>query len=269
MARTQRDLTDAGRAARALARSGLAAIRVPQDLPELTRHGFPEAETQGLAPLLKLGLVRPVARGLYEVRDSGGVTRSSFEELLAGRFADTPHLATGWWALAQAGLTNQDVRTVVVLTPTDRRDLTLAGRRVRVAKARDDLWGGETRKSGLVIARPERAFCDCAGNARPARITATRIAEALDAYLDSTPQAVTRLSRAAKRTDSAVVARRLGYLVELLAGEEAARPLHGLFVPPHKADALDPGDENSPVVTRWQLRTRLTADELLEHRIVS
>jgi predicted transcriptional regulator of viral defense system len=269
MARTQRDLSDAGRAARALARSGLAAIRVPQDLPELKRHGFPEAETQGLAPLLKLGLVRPVARGLYEVRDPGGVTRSPFEELLAGRFADSPHLVTGWWALAQAGLTNQDVRTVVVLTATDRRGLTLAGRRVRVAKARDDLWGGETRENGLVVARPERAFCDCAGNARPARIPATRIAEALDAYVDSTPQAVTRLTRAAKRTGSPVVARRIGYLVELVAGEEAARPLHGLFAAPHKADALDPGDDHSPVVAGWQLRTRLTADELLEHRVVS
>lgn len=269
MARTQRDLSDAGRAARALARSGLAAIRVPEDLPELTRHGYPEVETQGLAPLLKLGLVRRVARGLYEVRDPRGVTRSPFEELLAARFADTPHLVTGWWALAQAGLTNQDVRTVVVLTSTDRRDLTLAGHRIRVAKARDDLWGGKTSENGLVVARPERAFCDCAGNARPARIPATRIAEALDAYLDSTPQAVTRLTRAAKRTGSAVVARRLGYLVELLAGEEAAQPLHDLFVAPHKADPLDPGDDQSPVVTRWQLRTRLMADELLEHRFVS
>ena len=168
---------------RRLVQFGLVVIRVPEDLPELTRNGFPEAETQGLAPLVKLGLVRSVARGIYEVRDPNGVARSSFETLLAARFAGTPHLVTGWWVLAQAGLTNQDVRTVVVLTPTNRRDLTIAGRRVRVAKASDDLWGGEVHESGLVLARPERALCDCAGNARPARIPATRIAEALEAFL--------------------------------------------------------------------------------------
>lgn len=268
MAGTQRDLTDAGRAAQALVRSGLAVIRVPEDLPELARHGFPEAETRGLASLVKLGLVRPVARGLYEVRAPNGVTRSSFEGLLAGRFAGTPHLVTGWWALAEAGLTNQDVRTVVVLAPTNRRDLTIAGRKVRVAKASSDPWGGDLRGNGLVVACPERAFCDCAGNVRPARIPATRIAEALGPYLGSTPQAVKRLSHAAKRTGSPVVSRRLGYLVELLAGEEAGQPLHDLSGTPHKAEPLDPGDANSPLVSRWHVRTRLAPEELLEHRIV-
>ena len=269
MAKTQRDLTDAGRAAQALVRSGLAVIRVPEDLPELADFGFPEAESYGLAPLVKLGLVRPVARGIYEVRDPNGVARSSFESLLAGRFAGTPHLVTGWWALAEAGLTNQDVRMVVVLSPTNRRDLAMAGRKVQVVEASDDLWGGDARESGLVVARPERAFCDCAGNARPARIPATRIAEALEAYLGSNPQAVKRLVRAAKRSDSPVVARRLGYLVELIAGEETAQPLHDLFGPPHKADPLDRGDDTSPIVARWQVRTRLAPEELLEHRIVS
>ncbi|HUO74813.1 MAG TPA: hypothetical protein VMU39_28870 [Solirubrobacteraceae bacterium] len=266
MATTQRDLTEAGRAARALARSGLAVIRVPEDLPELAEYGLPEA---GLAPLVKLGLVRRAARGVYEVRDPNGVTRSSFETLLAGRFAGTPHLVTGWWALAQAGLTNQDVRTVVVLTATNRRDLAIAGRRVRVAKAHDDLWGGDVRENGLVVARPERAFCDCAGNARTARIPATRIAEALETYLDSTPQALNRLARAARRTGSPVVARRLGYLVELIAGEEAAQPFRDLFGAPHDAEALDPGDDDSPIVPGWHVRTKLAPEELLEHRVVS
>lgn len=269
MATAQRNLTDAGRAARALARSGLDVVRVPEDLPVLARHGFPEVETVGLRPLIRLGLVRPAARGLYEVRDPRGVARSSFEKLLAARFAGTDHLVTGWWALAQAGLTSQDVREVVVLTTTNRRDLTIAGRKVRVAKVEPHvMWGGETRKNGLIVARPERAFCDCAGT-RPARIPAARIAEALDAYLGSTPHAVERLGRAAKRTASPVVARRLGYLVELIVGERVAEPLHCLIGRSRKADALDPGDDHSPIVTRWQIRTRLATEALLEHRRVS
>lgn len=258
-----------GRAARALARSGLDVIRVPDDLPVLAKHGFPEAIRVGVSPLERLGLVRPVARGLYEVRDQRGVSRSSFEELLAARFAGTPHLVTGWWVLARAGLTNQDVREVVVLTTTNRRGLTLSGRRVHVVTVDpDDLWGGKLCSNGLAVARPERALCDTAGT-RPARIPAPRIAEALEAFLRSKPRALELLVRATKRTGSPVVARRLGYLVELIAGEQAAAPLHRLIGVSRKADALDAGDEKAPIVSRWQIRTRLGPEELLEHRRVS
>jgi predicted transcriptional regulator of viral defense system len=269
MATVERNISDAGRAARALARSGLDVVRVPEDLPVLARHGFPEVETVGLQPLLRLGLVTRAAYGLYEVRDARGVARSSFEKLLAARFAGTPHLVTGWWALAHASLTSQDVREVVVLTTTNRRDLAILGRRVRVAKVRpDDIWGGQRDVNGLVVARAERALCDCAGT-RPARIPAARITEALEAYVGLTPRAAERLARAAKRTGSPVVARRLGYLLELIAGTQTAEPLHRLIGRSRKADALDPGDEHSPIVTRWQIRTRLTEEDLLEHRRVS
>ena len=103
----------------------------------------------------------------------------------------------------------------------------------------------------------------------PARIPAPRIAEALEAFLRSKPRALELLVRATKRTGSPVVARRLGYLVELIAGEQAAAPLHRLIGVSRKADALDAGDEKAPIVSRWQIRTRLGPEELLEHRRVS
>ena len=143
MTTTQRDLTDAGRAARALSRSGLAIVRVPDDLAVLTNHGL-TGRKRGVQALVRLGLLRSVARGIYEVRDPAGVSRTSFELLLAGRFADQPHLATGWWALAEAGLTSQDVREVVLLATTKRRDFNVVGRHAHVVKvSADALWGGK------------------------------------------------------------------------------------------------------------------------------
>lgn len=245
-------------------------IHLPDDLGTLERYGFPIASSESsLRTLTRLGLLRPIARGLYEVRDPTGVSRSSFETLLASWFHADAHLATGWWALAQARLTNQDVREVVVLTQTNRRDLTVLGRRVRVVKVKEhELWGGKPRKSGLIIARPERALCDCAGT-RPARIPAARIAEALDSFLHADEGALERLIRAVKRFDSPVVARRLGYLVELVAGADAAAPLLPMTGTSKKPDALDPGDTAAPIVSKWQVRTALSAAELLEHRRVS
>jgi predicted transcriptional regulator of viral defense system len=269
MVASQRDLSQAGQAARALARAGLSVVRVPEDLGALTEHGLPGG-SRGIEPLVKLGLLRPVARGIYEVRDSRGVALSSFELLLAARFCDRPHLVTGWWALSVAGLTSQDVREALVLTTTKRRDLHALGRRAHVVRvAATDLWGGKRRRSGLVIASPARALCDCAR--RPSsRIPATRLAEAVDAYLhDDVAAASASLAAAVRRFASPAAARRLGYLVELTAGEAAAAPFRGMLGASHKADALDHGDEDAPIITRWRVRTRLDADQLLEHRHVS
>ena len=251
-----------------MSRSGLTTLRVPDDLGRLTELGLPGGR-RGIQALVRLGLLHAVARGLYEVRNSSGVSESSFELLLAARVANQPHLATGWWALAIAGLTNQDVREVVVLATTKRRDLDVAGRHARIVKVpADDLWGGKQRPSGLIVASPERALCDCAAR-RSTRIPATRLAEAVDAYLRSSPTAATKLAAAVKRFGSPAAARRLGFLVELAAGEQAAAPFRGLLGSSNKADALDPSDTQAPIVRRWQVRTRLDADQLLEHRHVS
>jgi predicted transcriptional regulator of viral defense system len=218
---------------------------------------------------VRLGLLRPVARGLYEVRNPTGVSRSSFELLLAARFAEQSHLATGWWALAVTGLTSQDVREVVVLATTNRRDFDAGGRHAHIVRVdAHDLWGGKRRRSGLIVASPERALCDCAVR-RSARIPATRLAEAVDSYLRSSPAAAIKLAAAVKRFGSPAAARRLGFLVELAAGEETAAPFRTMLGSSNKADALDPGDTHAPIISRWQVRTRLSADELLEHRHVS
>jgi predicted transcriptional regulator of viral defense system len=237
-------------------------------LGKLEGLGLPRGR-RGLETLVRLGLLRPIARGLYEVRSPSGVSQTTFELVLAARFADRPHLVSGWWALALAGLTNQDVREAVVLTISNRRDLDVAGRHAHVVKVDvHQLWGGTKRASGVVVASPERALCDCAGR-RSTRIPATRLAEAVDAYLASKPAAAARLAHAVKRYRSPAAARRLGFLVELAAGEDAASPFRSLIGSSNRADALDPGDTRAPIVSRWRVRTQLGADELFEHRHVS
>ncbi len=140
-------------------------MRVPEDLDRLAEVGLADGK-RGVKALVQLGLLHQIARGIYEVRAPDGVSRSSFELLLAGRVADRPHLATGWWALAAAGLTNQDVREVVVLTTTNRRDFRAAGRRAHLVKvdSADDLWGGKRQPSGLVVASPARALSSTLGS---------------------------------------------------------------------------------------------------------
>jgi len=257
------------RAARALARSELDTLRVPEDLEHLHQLGFPERTREALRELVELGLLTPVARGLYEVRDSTGLARGGFEKLLAARLAGAEHLVTGWWALARAGLTDQDVREVIVLIGSGRRrPLTLVGRRVRfVTVAPAQIWGGRRTRSGLRIARPERALCDCAGR-QATRIPASRIAEALDAFLDSTTDGVDLLRDALKRFDSGAASRRLGYLAEVVSGRPLPQ-LRELTRGLKRADPLDRGDEHAPLIPDWRLRSSRSRRELLEHRRVS
>ena len=258
----------AAQASRALARSGLTVVRVPEDIETLREFGFPEQNREGIRALRSLDLIRPVGRGIYEVRDPSGRVRGGLERLVAAKLSGTAHLVTGWWALADAQLTNQDVRELVVLTPSKRRGLTLSGKRVHVVAAPEaELWGGRKRASGLIVAEPARALCDCAAR-RSTRIPAPRLAEALERFLEGR-DARKRLVWAVDRYHSPVAARRLGFLAELITGEEW-RELRQLAGRSKRPEPLDPGDDSAaPVNTRWGIRTRLGEDELLEHRRVS
>lgn len=214
-------------------------------------------------------MIRRVARGLYEVRDATGTSQSSLELLLAGRFADAPHLVTGWWALGQARLTNQDVREVIILSESRRRSVKVFGRQVRVVVvAPEGLWGGVERPSGLVVASPERALCDAAGRVS-CRVPPARLAEVVDGLLRTDADAVERLTRAVERFGSPVVARRLGFITERVAGATAAEPMQSMLGSSRRAEPLGAGDADAPIDRRWHVRTHLGDTELLEHRRVS
>ena len=60
--------------------------------------------------------------------------------------------------------------------------------------------------------------------------------------------------------------RRLGYLVELIAGDLAARPLLVGIGNSPTATPLDIGETGGELNSRWRVRTRLSAGALFEHR---
>ncbi len=251
-----------------MTRSGLRTLHLPRDRRVLVEQGIAEDEiAAALVALQRLGMLRHVSHGVYEVHDPNGVSRASFEQLVAARMGDSPHLATGWWALAYHGLTQQEVRAVVVLVATSRRGFVVAGRHVRPAKvAQDRLWGGRLMMSGLRIASAERAICDCAGT-QPARIPAPRLAEALERFLgNDRGTRIETLCVALKRFGSHAATRRIGYLVELIAGDLAARPLLVGIGNSPTATPLDIGETGGELNSRWRVRTRLSAGALFEHR---
>lgn len=256
------------RAARALARSGLTVLRVPEDVPTLADAGLDPGEIElALRALQRRGLVERVGKNVYAVRDQAGTELSTFESLIAARLNGADHLVTGWWALARHQLTPHSVRQVVVLSPSKRSPVEYRGRRAKFAMVPlDDIWGGSTSTSGLSIARPERALLDSVGT-RPCRIPIPRVAECMDAFLHSPDHdAQDRLVRAAVRFGSASATRRIGFLIELIAGRGAAEPLLDAIGTSRTPVPLDVGDQRRFVDQRWRVFTSLTPEAILEHR---
>ncbi len=90
-----------------------------------------------------------------------------------------------------------------------------------VESAPERIWGG-LGPDGPAIARPERALLDCLADRRFG-VSLPQSAEAIDRAM-RIGMPVSRLVRAARRYETAAVSRRLGFLVELLAGAGAAAP---------------------------------------------
>jgi predicted transcriptional regulator of viral defense system len=78
-----------------------------------------------------------------------------------------------------------------------------------------------------------------------------------------------RLAQAAGRYGKAAVARRLGYLLELLHGPAAAEPLLALRGRSHAHVLLSASaPDRGPSSPRWGLRINVDPDALLAHRLV-
>jgi predicted transcriptional regulator of viral defense system len=214
-----------------------------------------------LRRLAEIGQLEPVRRGTYVMRDETGVLRVDLLSLIDA-VTPAPYLITAGRALAAHDLSDPHFRTAIVLVPRPRRPFTWRGDRVRyVVAPADRIWGA--RRSGPRLAAPERAILDSIAHPRWG-VTFSQAAEALRLALDRSPRFAARLATATRRYRNAATARRLGFLVEQIAGPDAAAPFRALRGSSRAATLLDPaGSRTGPYEPRWRVRVNADLDAVL------
>lgn len=227
--------------------------------------GGRDASFAVLRRLAQIGQLERVRRGTYVMRDETGVLRVDLDSLIDA-MTPAPYLITVGRALAAHDLSDQHFRTAVVLVASLRRPFDWRGDRVRYVIAEADrIWGaGNTR--GPQIATPERAILDSVTHPRWG-VTFSQALEALDLAVGRSPSFAASLAAAAGRYRNAATARRLGFLVEQLAGADAAEPFQALLGSSRAATPLDPsGSRTGSYASRWRVRVNADLDALLAHR---
>jgi predicted transcriptional regulator of viral defense system len=242
-------------------------VRLDEDIHALdAATGSRRRSQDALRQLRRDGRLRRVRRGIYLVVAATGSTDARVLPLVDA-VTPRPYLITAGRALAEFGLSDQHFFRVIVLTCHRLANWSWQGDEVRYAlQAPERIWGLPAPDKPQ-IALPERAILDCLANPRWG-VTLAQTVEALDrAVLDrTTPE---DLARAAKRYGNAAVARRLGYLLELLHGPDAAAPLLGLRGRSHGHALLaSSGPDQGPTNPHWGLRINVDPDALLAHRLV-
>jgi len=221
-------------------------VLLDQDIEALDdASGGRRKSHDALRQLTADGRLRQVRRGAYVL---GAATGGTDARLLAILDAVTPrpYLVTAGRALAETGLSDQHFFRVVVLSTRRLAKWSWQGEQVHyVESARDRIWG-ELGPDGPAIARPERAILDCLADRRFG----------------------VSLTKAARRYETAAVSRRLGFLVELLAGATAAAPLLKLRGTSNRYVALSPFQPASgPTDSTWRVHVNVEPELLLAHRI--
>jgi len=210
-----------------------------------------------------------VRRRAYVVRPrSMALTIPTLE--LVGAISPSLHLVTGGRALAEAGLTDQSFRRISVLVASRQRSWDWQGELVDyISVAKDKIWGGVSRKVGrflVEVAVAERAVLDSL--ARPALgVSLAQVVEALDRGLHREPSFGMSLAKYTSRFGSPVLARRLGFLVERLGGEEAAKPFSVLTGASRRSVPLLVGGTTEGLLdSRWRVRVNVPFESLIDHR---
>jgi len=242
-------------------------VRLDEDMEALdTSTGSRRRSQDALRQLRRDGRLRRVRRGVYLLVAPTGSTDARILPLIDA-VTPRPYLVTAGRALAELRLSDQHFFRVIVLTSHRLNDWSWQGDEVRYALlAPGRIWGVST-SDGPSIALPERAILDCLANPRWG-VTLPQAAEALDRAVPyrATPEG---LARAAERYGSAAVARRLGYLLELLHGPDAAEPLLALRGRSHAHVLLScSAPDRGPSSPRWGIRVNADPETLIAHRLV-
>jgi predicted transcriptional regulator of viral defense system len=240
-------------------------VRLDEDMEALdAATGSRRRSQDALRQLTRDGRVRRVRRGVYILVAPTGSTDARVLPLIDA-LTPRPYLITAGRSLAEFGLSDQHFFRAIVLTSHRLGDWSWQGNEVRYSLvAPERIWGFST-PDGPQIALPERAIVDCLANPRWG-VTLAQTAEALDRAVPDHTSAQ-RLTQAAERYGSAAAARRLGYLLELLHGPDAAVPLLPQRGRSHASVLLSSsGQDRGPSNPRWGLRINIDPDALLAHR---
>ncbi|HEY2142485.1 MAG TPA: hypothetical protein VGG98_10550 [Solirubrobacteraceae bacterium] len=242
-------------------------VRLDEDMEALdAATGSRRRSHDALRQLRRDGRLRRVRRGVYLFVAPTGSTDARVLPLIDA-VTPRPYLITAGRALADFGLSDQHFFHVIVLTAHRLGDWSWQGDAVHYAYARPERIWGFSAQDGPQVALPERAILDCLASPRWG-VTLAQAAEALDrAVPDQTsPES---LVRAAEHYGSAAAARRLGYLLELLHGPDAAEPFLALRGRSHANVQLScSAPDQGPTSPRWGLRINVDPDALLAHRVV-
>lgn len=266
--RTQDAFARLLRAASLARRPGVTVL--DDDLPVLDELTGSRAESHALiAALERAGRLRRVRRGAYALVDPAGGVRAGLLDLIAA-LTPRPYLVTAGRALQFHDLSDQHFRRVHVLVPRQLRAWSWRGDEVRYARTDKPLRGvaSRTRKTTAHVATPQRAIADSLGH--PAwGVTLAQVVEALDIMLARDPTFADTLAGEIAGRDSHALARRLGFLVSRLAGEDAARGFLPLRGDSKAVTALRAGaDGSGPIDQIWRVRENADVERLLEHRRV-
>jgi predicted transcriptional regulator of viral defense system len=210
------------------------------------------------------GYLRRVRRGAYVLVDAAGGVRTSLLDLIAA-LTPKPYLVTAGRALQFHELSDQHFRRVHVLVGTQLRSWSWRGDEVRYSRTDRSLRGASTRtqKTRANIATPERAIADSLAHPKWG-VTLTQVIEALDALLARDPACAERLAGEIAAHDSHALARRLGFLVESLAGKDAARPFLPLRGQSKAATPLRTGTPAAGAIdSTWHVQENVDLEALM------
>jgi predicted transcriptional regulator of viral defense system len=262
-------LRELHRAAILAERAGVSIVT--QDAPRADRvSGSREKTMQAIERLTKDGRVVRARRDLLALADSAGLVTATLEELVDA-ISPRPYVITGGRALEHRGLTDQHFFELVAVTGSPASAFAWRGESVRYLKTSPDrVWGGRPlRATGAHRTRPlvataERAVVDAIDHPRYG-VSISQAVQALRRALRDDAAFVNGLARAVARARSAATARRVGFLVEQVAGEAAAaaiRPMIGSRRSPVPLRAG--GSEDGPVDPTWLVQVNVDLDLVLE-----
>lgn len=246
-------------------RSGVALI--PEDRQALDEWtGSKEKTNRLIQRLSREGQIIRIRRGAYALPDSTGGFRLDVLDLV-DILTPRPYLVTGGRALEFHDLTDQHFRQIHVLRDRQARSWEWQGTTVECVKTVSPLKVRATRTSRTRarIATAERAVADSLANPEWG-VTLPQVTHAIRLLLDGDPASADRLAVVAAQLGNRSLARRLGYLVALVADTDMARPFLPLLGSNKAAVPLLAGGPADGEIDRvWQVRVNVDAAGIVNY----